>query len=289
MAYEANPFDEEDVNPFATSTARPSGQSQYTGGAFFNPHAGSLSQADRDATVNIPLGNGKDFARKERELDAKEAELKRREQELKRREDAAARAGIVIEERNWPPFFPLIHHDIGREIPVHLQRIQYFAFASWLGIVTCLIWNIIAVTTNWVEVKHNGVKIWLLALIYALSGIPGSYVLWYKPLYQAMRNESAMKFGWFFLFYLLHLLFTVFAAIAPPIVFKGDSLAGILPAVDLFSDSTIVGIFYIIGFACFCIEALVSLWVLKQVYSYFRGSGKAAQMKREAVNGVATL
>ncbi|MCO5601408.1 hypothetical protein L7F22_055529 [Adiantum nelumboides] len=81
MSYEPNPFDEEDVNPFANSAGRPSGQPQYGGGAFFNPqHAGSLSQADRDVTINIPLGNGKDIAKKERELDAKEAELKRREQ-----------------------------------------------------------------------------------------------------------------------------------------------------------------------------------------------------------------
>ena len=32
-----------------------------------------------------------------------------------------------------------------------------------------------------------GVKLWLLAVIYALAGIPGSYTLWYKPLYRAMR------------------------------------------------------------------------------------------------------
>jgi hypothetical protein len=43
-------------------------------------------------------------------------------------------AGIVIEEKNWPPFLPLIHHDITNEIPSHLQRMQYFAFASFLGI-----------------------------------------------------------------------------------------------------------------------------------------------------------
>ncbi|KAH7352018.1 hypothetical protein KP509_19G025200 [Ceratopteris richardii] len=283
MAYEPNPFDEEAVNPFASSEAGARAHARYAGGSFFNPHAGSLSQAKQDATVDIPLGNDKDFTKKEQELDVREAELKRREQELKRREEAASR-GISIEKRNWPPFFPLIHHDIAREIPAHVQRTQYFAFCSWLGIVACLIWNIVAVTTNWVEVKHNGVKIWLLAVIYALTGIPGSYVLWYKPLYQAMRNESVVKFGWFFLFYLFHLLFTIFAAIAPPVVFKGDSLAGILPAVDLFSKSTIVGIFYIVGFGCFCLEALISLWVLQQVYMYFRGSGKAAEMKRQTVN-----
>ena len=78
-------------------------------------------------------------------------------QELKRREDAIARstqqsisssytslgllsdanlflaAGIVIEEKNWPDFFPLIHHDITNEIPIHLQKIQYVAFATLLG------------------------------------------------------------------------------------------------------------------------------------------------------------
>lgn len=297
MSYQPNPFDEDEVNPFADPAVRAqlSGKPDYAGGAFFNPHAGSVPQASRlnplphepsDRAINIPLGNGKDLNRREKELEAKEAELRRREQELKRKEDAAAKAGIIIEERNWPPFFPIIHHDIAREIPIHLQRIQYFAFASWLGMVICLLWNLIAVISAWV--KGEGVSIFLLAVIYLVSGAPGSYVLWYRPLYRAMRTESALKFGWFFLFYLLHLCFTIFAAVAPPVVFKGKSLAGFLPAVDLFSNSTIVGIFYIVGAVCFCLEALLSVWVLQQVYMYFRGSGKAAQMKREAVRRAAS-
>jgi len=50
-------------------------------------------------------------------------------------------AGIVIEEKNWPPFFPLIHHDISNEIPIHLQRIQYVAFTSMLGM--CFLFQMI--------------------------------------------------------------------------------------------------------------------------------------------------
>lgn len=46
-------------------------------------------------------------------------------------------AGIVIEEKNWPPFFPIIHHDISNEIPIHLQRIQYVAFTTFLGMSNC--------------------------------------------------------------------------------------------------------------------------------------------------------
>jgi len=33
----------------------------------------------------------------------------------------------------------------------------------------------------------SGVTIWLLAVIYFISGVPGGYVLWYRPLYRAFR------------------------------------------------------------------------------------------------------
>ncbi|RDX62060.1 Secretory carrier-associated membrane protein 3 [Mucuna pruriens] len=204
-------------------------------------------------------------------------------QEVRRKEEAAARAGIVLEEKNWPPFFPIIHHDIANEIPVHLQRLQYVAFTSLLGLVLCLTWNIIAVTSAWI--RGEGVKIWFLSLIYFIAGVPGAYVLWYRPLYRAFRTDSALNFGWFFLFYLLHLGFCILAAVAPPIVFKGKSLTGILSAIDVVGDHAVIGIFYFVGFGLFCIETLISIWVIQQVYMYFRGSGKAAEMKREAARG----
>ncbi|PIA25988.1 hypothetical protein AQUCO_10200040v1 [Aquilegia coerulea] len=257
--YDSNPFDEEDVNPFANTAGRgkASGQSNYGGGAFYTTNPGSVPPAansrlsplphepagfnyDRGATIDIPLDSAKDLKKKEKELQAKEAELKKREQDVKRKEDAAARAGIVLEEKNWPPFFPIIHHDIANEIPIHLQRMQYTAFATFLGLVLCLLWNIIATTTAWI--RGEGVKIWFLALIYFISGVPGGYVLWYRPLYRAMRTESALKFGWFFMFYALHICFCIFSAVAPPIFFKGKSLTGILPAIDLVSGKPLVGV-----------------------------------------------
>uniref|UniRef100_A0A0C9RQY3 Secretory carrier-associated membrane protein n=1 Tax=Wollemia nobilis TaxID=56998 RepID=A0A0C9RQY3_9CONI len=297
--YDRNPFEpeEENVNPFSDPGVR--GQSAFTGGPFYTTHSSVPSAGnsrlsplppepadfnyDHGATVDIPLGTTKDLKKKERELEAKEAELKRREQELKRKEEAASRAGIVLEDKNWPPFFPIIHHDIPREIPTHLQRLQYTAFATWLGICLCLVWNFVAVTIAWI--RGYGVKIWFLAIIYAIAGCPGAYVLWYRPLYRAMRTESALKFGRFFLFYMVHIIFCVLAAVAPPIPFKGKSLAGILPTIDVFSDHLLVGIFYLIGFILFTLESVISIRVLQQVYMYFRGSGKEAEMKREAARG----
>ncbi|KAJ7948270.1 Secretory carrier-associated membrane protein [Quillaja saponaria] len=272
---ESNPFADEEVNPFANPGSVP-------------PATSKLSPLppepyDRGATIDIPLDSTKDLKAKEKELQAKEADLKRREHELKRKEDAIARAGIVIEEKNWPPFFPIIHHDIANEIPIHLQKMQYVAFTTLLGLVVCLFWNIVAVTIAWI--KGEGPTIWFLGIIYFISGVPGAYVLWYRPLYRAMRTDSALKFGWFFLCYMVHIGFCVFAAVAPPIIFKGKSLTGILPAIDVLGDNALVGIFYFIGFGFFCLESLVSIWVIQQVYMYFRGSGKAVEMRREAARG----
>ncbi|TKY71643.1 putative secretory carrier-associated membrane protein 1 [Spatholobus suberectus] len=300
--YDSNPFDEEEVNPFSEPAGRgkTSSQSSYSGGAFYTTNPGSVAPATNSrlsplnpepvdynygfgATVDIPLDPSTDLKKKEKELQAKEAELRRREQEVRRKEEAAARAGIVLEEKNWPPFFPIIHHDIANEIPVHLQRLQYVAFTSLLGLALCLTWNIIAVTSAWI--KGEGVKIWFLSIIYFIAGIPGAYVLWYRPLYRAFRTDSALNFGWFFMFYLLHLGFCILAAVAPPIVFKGKSLTGILSAIDVVGDHAVVGIFYFVGFGLFCVETLISIWVIQQVYMYFRGSGKAAEMKREAARG----
>ncbi|KAL4601716.1 hypothetical protein ACB092_10G001600 [Castanea dentata] len=266
--HDPNPFDEEEVvNPFSNGAAGPRSK----------PYISPLGSETRgfgqkhDATVDIPLDTlNVDSKSKEKELASWEADLKRREKEIKQREDAVAKAGVPNDNRNWPPFFPIIHHDIANEIPVHAQRLQYLAFASWLGIVLCLVFNVIAVTACWI--KGGGVKIFFLATIYALLGCPLSYVLWYRPLYRAMRTDSALNFSWFFLFYLLHIGFCIFAAIAPPIVFHGMSLTGILAAIDLFSGHALIGIFYLVGFGLFCLESLLSLWVLQKIYMYFRGS-----------------
>ncbi|KOM53831.1 hypothetical protein LR48_Vigan09g249000 [Vigna angularis] len=163
------------------------------------------------------------------------------------------------------------------------QEVRRKEEAAARGLALCLTWNIIAVTAAWI--KGEGVKIWFLAIIYFIAGIPGAYVLWYRPLYRAFRTDSSLNFGWFFLFYLLHLGFCILAAVAPPIVFKGKSFTGILAAIDVVGNHAVIGILYFVGFGLFCIETLISIWVIQQVYMYFRGSGKAAEMKREAARG----
>jgi len=42
-------------------------------------------------------------------------------------------AGVFIEDKNWPPFVPILHHDIANDIPGHTQQLQTYAYYSWLG------------------------------------------------------------------------------------------------------------------------------------------------------------
>ncbi|KAK8617413.1 hypothetical protein V6N13_080329 [Hibiscus sabdariffa] len=235
------------------------------------------------ATIDIPLDthSTKDVKAKEKELKEKEAELKRREQFYSRIYFAfVLAAGIVIEEKNWPSFFPVIHNDIANEIPIHLQKIMYVAFATLIGLVVCLLYNAVAATAAWS--KGYGLIIWLLAVIYILTGIPGGFYLWYSPLYKAARTDSALRFGTFFLGYSVHIAFCVLAAVAPGFFFREGSITGILAALVIFPNDRALGVMFFVGFALFCFESLVSIWVIQQVFMYFRGSGKAAEMKREA-------
>ncbi|RDX62276.1 Secretory carrier-associated membrane protein 1, partial [Mucuna pruriens] len=97
--YDANPFDEEEVNPFSEPAIREkrSSQSNYSGGAFYTTNPGSVAPAKNSrlsplnpepvdynygfgATVDIPLDPSTDLKKKEKELQAKEADLRRREQ-----------------------------------------------------------------------------------------------------------------------------------------------------------------------------------------------------------------
>jgi len=283
-----NPFDTGNAsNPFSDTPAgrgRPTAPpaKEAVGGSYFDSTpGGTVSIGD---TEEIPLGNvnanAKEIKKKEQELRNLEAALKKREEDLRRREQT-----LGIEHKNWPPLLPILHHDIANDIPAHLQATQRAAYWSWLGIMWCLFFNVICTLAAWADsavYPTRGLANFILALLYALCGFPLSYFLWYKRLYTAMRKDGAISFGIFFVFYLVHIAFCVFASIAPPFLFRGLSIAGVYAAIEFFADGwTTIGIMYSIGAGFFICESLLSIYVLQRVYFFFRGAGKARQMRGE--------
>ncbi|KAL4553973.1 hypothetical protein LXL04_039908 [Taraxacum kok-saghyz] len=67
-----------------------------------------------------------------------------------------------IDDRNRLPFFPIIHHEHSM-----LKSLRYLAFATWLGIVLCFTFNVLAVTDSWIKGGDN----LILFLFFNLSQI----------------------------------------------------------------------------------------------------------------------
>lgn len=44
-----------------------------------------------------------------------------------------AAAGVIIDTKNWPFFFPILHHDISADIPEAQQWTQRLAYYTYLG------------------------------------------------------------------------------------------------------------------------------------------------------------
>ena len=62
----------------------------------------------------------------------------------------------------------------------------------------------------------------------------------YMRLYTAAGKDRAMSYAGFFLFYMVHIGFCIWSAVAPP--FFGNSFAGLLSLIDIFKESKGIGV-----------------------------------------------
>ncbi len=149
-------------------------------------------------------------------------------------------------------------------------------------------------------------------VIYLVAGVPGTYLLWYKPLYRGAQNDKAFGFAAFFLSTMALMVFIIWSAVGmfsgnvvrpvcmlspshntnvcdtphtgPDLLVSQFSHTGVLSTISCFDNSTVAGIFYLIGTVFWILQALLVLVVLKMVYSRFRGrSSNASTMKQEMV------
>lgn len=223
------------------------------------------------------------FAKREADLNAREAELKRWEADLRS-------SGRLKPKKNWPRCCPIAVMDIQAEVPVGLQSVVSVAYLSFLGLCICLLYQLAAVIVALalIDIKKGRLSGFFLALIYLVIGIPGAWFVWYIRLYTAAIKDAAFTYAWFFLAYLIHIFWCIWSAVSPPILFNKWSYAGWITAiVTALPEQKVVGIVYIVGALMWSAEALLSIWVLKDVYSTFRGNKGEERLKSAAMQSVA--
>jgi hypothetical protein len=239
-------------------------------------------------------GGDKSLAQQRKELEKREGDIARRERELAAREAAMrANGGSGGQQvNNWPfKFWAIAYHNIDAEIPSQHQRAVRMCYYSYLCLVLALFMNLCAVTGAFFV--DGRVVSWLVAIIYFLAGVPGAYFIWYRRLYMAAKHDSGLKFGWFFLMYLGHLAFMVYACISPP-GGAGDqwSLAGMMVLKSALNKDKVLGAFYAVAFCLFALDAVLSVVSMRLVWTSFRAGGHnastvGAQMGAQAASGAA--
>jgi hypothetical protein len=172
-------------------------------------------------------------------------------------------------EKNWPPFStscpkpfkPCFHHDFKGEIPDWGYKAIKHVYWSWFLYFVCLAWNMIASVASAGNgrnscIKEPGRSAWLGVVMFIIF-VPCSYCCWFQPLYQAMRKDSSLRFGWFFLCYFLQF---VSSALFASGFFQGG--AGWVRGIKLSKCDKVVSAMYFLSAACWSALAIYNFFLL---------------------------
>jgi len=214
------------------------------------------------------------------ELDRRERELAQREQDLNQRAEHIRKHG----RNNFPPFFPLIFHSIKDEIPeAHRQTVTRL-FQLWLVLGATLIVNLVAIIFVVVAGDGDGVRDLSGAITYLpVIGLL-SFLLWYRPVYNAYMKDQSLYFYIYFFFCGWHLLFSVYMVIGIP----GTGTAGLITTIIAFKHGHIVaGILSVIACTGWIIQTVGNGIYYQKTWVYHTQAGHTLEKAKGelAANG----
>ncbi|KAJ3096852.1 Secretory carrier-associated membrane protein 5 [Phlyctochytrium planicorne] len=218
---------------------------------------------------------------RERDLERREREIKEREAKLTEREKTVGK----LHPPNFPPFRPLVYHDIQNDIPQQGQwLVKRLFMAWWLSSVTYIV-NFAACFALLIVKAESAGGTFGLALIIMLIGIPVSFVFWYQPLYNGVKSDRSISFFLFFFNFSFHLAVSALLAVGIP----GWGGAGVIYSLSQLGSNIAVGALCAVSSSLLIFEVVYGLWQIKAVQGYYRSKGLTMeQAKQQAIEGVAS-
>ncbi|GHJ85359.1 hypothetical protein NliqN6_1761 [Naganishia liquefaciens] len=251
---DGNPFeDTSDANPFGTH----GNPSTYSLEDQTTPNASKYSFGGNPAAASST------YSAREEELRRKDEEMRRREEELNRRERDLDRTEA---KANWPPFFPLIRHQIS-DLPDQNQRTMKGLYMQWLALVATLIVNLVACILLLLAGSSDGGKDTAASGSYVGVITVTSFFLWYRPIYlgYAKENGLALFFYAYFFFAGWHLLFSLYMLIGIP----STGSAGLINTISMLSQGHIAaGVLGVISSAGWAVQTVFGGWLYKTVWDF---------------------
>lgn len=232
------------------------------------------------------------------------SEDERRAEEFQQREKVQANKLAPLKDpslartKNFPPFpaccrvgifKPCFVLDISGEIPHHGQSLTKMGFTQWSLYAVTLFWNFITVFVGTFAPNlywYSGEASMLLSCtFYLLTFIFLGYCCGFDYLYNAIRLDSSMKFGWFMFVCICEVVVCVMASIGPP----GWGFSGIWFSSLVLEVSNARGI---VCFSCavlWIVNGLFAFVLLGRTLKFYRSSGMSIEKAQaEGIKGVAS-
>jgi hypothetical protein len=178
--------------------------------------------------------------------------------------------------KNWPPCYPLVHHNINVDIPNEKKVFVRKAYVAWWFHSFCLFWNYCCIMGG-IILGEVSVGAFFLSIASAIIGPPVAFCVYFL-LYRAMRTGSAFFFVLWFTFYVGQLAAEVFYAIG----ISSYGAAGFMLMVYSFSDSKLVlGILGAVATFMWIGIFVFNLWIFYQARREFKSLGGAKAAGKE--------
>lgn len=158
-----------------------------------------------------------------------------------------------------------------------MMRMMYLCvWMTWLSIF----WNWITFSFIWFKgLDDDAATYFLWSSMYTATGIPGAWVMWYRPVYYACRDRGSGKWMFFFLNFALHFIFCALMACGIP----STNGVGVILFIDMWNkgDSTVATIFCLVGTLAWGFTALFSMYLLKAAHSKWSSGGGEKLLKQD--------
>ncbi|KAJ3083445.1 hypothetical protein HDU99_009600 [Rhizoclosmatium hyalinum] len=272
-----DPFADESIHAALVSSGAPQGYSLPSSHVELMeapaPRIGGTSALPAAASASTAAA---DWAKREAELRRREEALAQREQSVQQQEAALRAHGL--HPPNWPPFYPLIYHDIDQEVPESSRVVVTKIYNYWLSTVVALLINAVACLA--ILASHStttGGTDFGGALIYSATITALSFFAWYRPVYTAFAKDSSLFFYIFLLFEGLHILFAAYMTVGLP----GSGSAGLINLLSVLTDGKYVAAaFCILATGAWAFDALFGFWLWVEVNAHVKRGGHSLDSAR---------
>ena len=265
---------------FYTSNDNVSSGIEFDNKGYYVGQQGGLS-SDHDVQ-NIDYSDN-DHVHEDLDTSNKKLEFQRLENDIPDSEqqiDLRMKNSKHFKRNNWPVCFPIIRFNIKEDIPFEHRFKITFTYGLWIVLLLTLILNLVGCIMVFMggDVGYNWLNL-VMSCIYLVVITPASFLLWFRPLYNAFSTGYATYYVMFFFFGFWHIALLSFA-------FCGIYNSGFMGVMNAkwFLEMTIIppGVVGCIISGLFLFQVIALSYIYCKVFMHYKSQGlKFANARNE--------